>query len=994
MKLDFTRANVLLAVMLFFSYSAMAQFTVKGTVKDAANEALIGVSILVKGTTSGTITDFDGSYSINVPSSPAALVFSYTGFASQEVDVSESTGTLDVTMTEDIAQLDAVVVTGLASTVSRRNSANAVASISSEELTGVTSQATMDGALYGKFSGAEIRSNSGAPGGGMSVRLRGVTSIFGDQQPLYIIDGIYVDNKAITLGTNIVSAASGGGNASPQHDASNRIADIDPDDIASIDVLKGASAAAMYGSRAAGGVVIITTKKGEAGKTRITLAQDVGFNRPIQLLGTRDWTEEKVLAQYDEAEVERYKNNPFTDYEAELYDRTSMQTNTRLEISGGTEKTKFFVGGTYKNQDGIVDNTGYEKASLRMNIGHKLAKWLKMDVTSNYIDSKTDRGFFNNGNTNTTVGYALAFTKPWDILQADADGVYPANKAVGSNVLETIALVTNREEVNRFLGGATLTADLLSTNNSSLKLMLRGGLDQYALRTTAIFPQELSFFRSPGTLQGVSVSGSTINQNINLSAFLVHSVYTNSGMNFRTQVGVTQEDFDQNTVLTTATGLNGSQTNVGQAANFLVEQIIRPQQDKGFFIQEEINWNDKIIATVGMRGDKSSNNGDANKLYYYPKANVAINLSNFDFFTSNLIDQLKVRAAYGQAGRFANFNDRFNAYNPTFIGANSGLETSTLLGNGEVGPERQSELEFGTDISILKNALSFGATYYIKEVDDILLQANIPTSSGYTRRVVNAGSLENKGIELNLSALPVQGKVTWATDLRWWKNNSEVTRLDIPAFNLGGFAASLGQYRIQEGQPATQIVGTYNPDDCENGDCSGIDPDGDGFRVYGDAEPDFNMSWSNSVNIGNFQFNCLFHWKQGGEAVNLSTLLYDLAGTTWDYDDTSLDPSGEMGNGDYRTSQWFAGNAGPWIEDNGYIRLREIGAYYTFPSSSFRDIASIKVGVSGRNLINIFDYNSYDPEASNFGGNVLANNIEVTPFPASKAFNFHLKFTF
>ena len=345
MKLNFTKASFMLAGMLLFSASVMAQFTVKGSIQDASGEPLIGVSILVKGTTSGTISDLDGMYDLNIAAGESAtLIFSYTGYSTQDVTVEKGTSTKDVVMVDDIAQLDAVVVTGLASSVSRRNSANAVASISSDELTGITSQATMDGALYGKFSGAEIRSNSGAPGGGMSVRLRGVTSIFGDQQPLYIIDGVYVDNQAITLGTNIVSQASGGGNASPQHDASNRIADIDPEDIESIDILKGASASAMYGSRAAGGVVIITTKKGDSGKTRITLAQDIGFNKPIQLLGTRDWNVDRVRSQYGDDEVARFQANPFSDYESLLYDRQVVQTSTRLEVAGGTDKTNFFIG--------------------------------------------------------------------------------------------------------------------------------------------------------------------------------------------------------------------------------------------------------------------------------------------------------------------------------------------------------------------------------------------------------------------------------------------------------------------------------------------------------------------------------------------------------------------------------------------------------------------------------------------------------------------------
>jgi len=190
------------------------------------------------------------------------------------------------------------------------------------------------------------------------------------------------------------------------------------------------------------------------------------------------------------------------------------------------------------------------------------------------------------------------------------------------------------------------------------------------------------------------------------------------------------------------------------------------------------------------------------------------------------------------------------------------------------------------------------------------------------------------------------------------------------------------------------LVGTYNPDDCQTDDCSDLDPDGDDFRVYGDAEPDFNLVFTNSLNVKGFELSFLLHWKKGGDGVNLSTLLWDLAGLTWDYDDTTLDPSGEMVNGDYRTSEWDSGNAGPWIEDTGYLRLREIGLYYNLPKTMFKDVAAFKVGVSAQNLINIFDYNSYDPEVSNFGNNVLANAIEVVPYPSSRKVNFHLSVTF
>ncbi|MFK7933651.1 MAG: TonB-dependent receptor, partial [Saprospiraceae bacterium] len=398
----------------------------------------------------------------------------------------------------------------------------------------------------------------------------------------------------------------------------------------------------------------------------------------------------------------------------------------------------------------------------------------------------------------------------------------------------------------------------------------------------------------------------------------------------------------------------------------------------------------------GVRGDKSSNNGDANQLYFYPKASLAVNIHEFDGWDGNTISQLKPRIAYGQSGRFSNFNDRFTNLNGTVIDGRSGVINSNILGNSEVGPERQSELEAGFDLGFFDNTILFDATYYIKSIDDLLLRRQTPASSGFTSRVVNAGALENRGIELGLTGnFDLSENLKWTTTLNFWKNTSEITRLDVPAFNLGGFAASLGQFRIEEGSSATQIVGTFNPEDCGTPDCSDLDPNGDGFRVYGNAEPDFNLSWQNSLQIAkNLELGFVWHWKQGGDGINLSTLLYDLANLTWDYDDITLDPAGVTPNGDFRKGNFGAGSPVGFIEDAGYIRLREVGLYYRIPRAALNDIANVKIGFSGQNLINIFDYNSYDPEVSNFGGDVLANNVEVTPFPSTKAINFHISASF
>ncbi|WP_179344347.1 SusC/RagA family TonB-linked outer membrane protein [Winogradskyella ursingii] len=982
--------HVFIKLLMFSFFMVPSMFfgqEVTGKMTDQATGVpIIGGTIIEKGTSNGTTTDFDGNYSLAVDNFPATLVYSYLGYKTVEINVN-SASTVNVEMEESAALLDEVVVTGLASSTKRSNAANAVASVSAEKLTGVTVQSGLDGALSGKFTGAEIKANSGAPGGGISMRLRGVTSVFGDQQPLFIVDGVYVDNQSIGLGNNIVSEAAGGGNPSTnQDDASNRIADIDPEDIESVEILKGASAAAIYGSRAAGGVVLITTKRGKSGLPQTSFSQVVGLRSPTQLLGIRDYTQAQITA------LGGPDNPVLNDYEAELFDNTVISSTTRFSTSGGGEMNDYFFGATHRNEPGLVDNTGYKKSSVRLNIGQRFNDWLDIYVTTNYINSQSDRGFFNNGNANRTVGYALAFTYPWEDL-FPVDGVYPQGGA-GSNVLETVALTTNREEVNRFIGSAKTNVKLFTNDNNRLKLVLEGGFDQYTLRSTSIFPSALTYFRDPTSLGGVSISGTTVNTNYNISAFLVHDLNLDNGLSFTTQLGSFLQDFDRNTVLTIGTGLNGSQTSLSQASNISTNQTIIPQRDKGFFVQEEINYQDKIIGTVGIRGDKSTNNGEANRFYYYPKANLAINLSKFDFWNIETVNYFKPRIAYGEAGRFSQFNQRFATMNAQFIDGESGLSPGDLRGNSNIGPERQSELEFGFDLGVLDNKFVLEVSFYDKQVKELLLNSQIPTSSGFTAAPVNAGTLQNRGLELGLNANILEKEdFSWNADFKWWKNKSEITELDIPSFTTGGFAASLGTFLIQEGKSATQIVGTYDPDNFTAEEIARRDPEGDGFFVYGNAEPDFQMSWYNEIKYKNFDFTFLWHWKKGGDNINLSTLLYDLAGTTWDFNDTDLDPSGELTNGEFRGSQAFV-NPDPYIEDAGYIKLREIGLFYTLPNGLIKYANKIKVGVSGRNLINIFDYNSYDPEVSNFGNNVLANNVEVTPYPQSKFINFHFNVNF
>jgi TonB-dependent starch-binding outer membrane protein SusC len=854
-----TRTLSLILFGLLSVTTALAQFTVSGSVKDATGESLIGVSILAKGTAIGTISDFDGNYSLSVPDGTKLLIFSYIGFADQEREVNSSTGRLDVVMSDASTVLDEVVITGLATSVKRGNLANSVESISSAELTGITVATTTDAALYGKFKGVEIKANSGAPGGGISVKLRGNTSIGGSSQPLVIMDGVYIDNSSIPAGLNVVSAAASGGSTSNQDNPSNRLADIDPEDIETIEILKGASAAAQYGSRASGGVIIITTKRGQAGKTKVQYGQTLGWTEMLNPLGQREWTEDKVLNKSNFASsIDAFRAGPINDYEDLLYGNKGLLSTSRLSISGGNDKTSFFLGGTYKNEDGIVRNTGYDKASIRLNLDHKLTNWLDLSTTTSFVNSSADRGFFNNDNSGTTMGISFVSTPSFAQLEADENGIFPDNPYAPSNFLETAEKITNNEKVNRIIAGGSATAKLFSNEQNNLKFIFRGGIDYYNLATTALFPNDVQFQRNGAGLNGVSVQGSTNNFISNIAAFLVHTYYTSSGITFRTQAGVTREKFDQNTILGTASNMIGLQTNLDQSGTRNVNQTRGIQEDKGFFAQEEFNLDDKFLLTVGLRGDKSSNNSDVNKLYYYPKASTAINLHEFGFLDNSPLSQFKVRAAYGQSGNFPNRNSKFTSFNSFIVDGRPGILIGTTKGNDEVGPERQSEIELGFDLGLLKNKVLFDFTYYIKSVEDLLLDASLQPSSGFNTGVVNAAELENKGFEIGLNANIIQSStLNWFTRISWWKNKGEVTKLDVPAYTDGGFADFLGNYLIKEGFSPTTIIGV-GPDPT-------VTLNGDGpatLQIFGNAEPDFQTSFYNQLSFGDFDFTFLIHWKK------------------------------------------------------------------------------------------------------------------------------------
>jgi TonB-dependent starch-binding outer membrane protein SusC len=984
-----------LLIFLLLPVTVMAQFTASGKITDKrTKEPIIGATVLVKGTTTGTVTNTDGNFSLNIPTQSATLSISYVGYLSQETQVNSSSGALAIQLEEDITRLEEVVISGLASSVKRSNLGNAVSTVSARELTGTTNPQTLDGALYGKLTGANIVANSGAPGGGISMKLRGISTIIGSSEPLYIVDGVYMDNSAISSGINVVTAASrASGATSTQDNPANRIADLNPADIENIEVLKGPSAAAIYGARANAGVVIITTKRGREGKTNISFNQDIGFASALHLLGMRNYTDERVLAGFNEAEVAKFQAarsaGKLIDYEKELYGEKGLLINSRISLSGGTEKTKFFISGTLQDEKGIIKNTGFKRKTIRANIDHKISNVFDFSINTNYINSSADRGITNNDNAGISYGVALSSTVPWANLFPDERGVYPNNPYASSNFLQTRDLSTINEETNRFLGGGSLNVNLLRRNNSLLRLLLRGGFDYYNLASTLYFPESLQWQQSGLTAtNGLYSKGSGLAFNTNASAFLLFNTSA-GGIDLNSQLGVTRLSFRNDRVNTFATQLIPGQQNLEQAGATQVFNRSLENQDFGYVFQQEANYQDKIIATAGIRFDKSNMIGDPNQLFAFPKVSLAVNLANFDFWHAETFNQVKLRAAYGESGGIPSANPvslqapKFTVMVPSNISSQTGLVIGVTRGSTNILPERSKELETGLDIGLFDNKVSLEATYYIKTVEDLILLANLPTSTGFTNQYANVGTLRNRGVELSLGVAPVNtDAIRWNTKTNFWFNRSEITRLDVAPFNLGGFSNALGSFRIEQGKSATQIVGVV--------------PDR-GVTQIGDATPKFQVSFYNDITfLKNFQFSMLWHWKQGGQNINLTQLLTDLGQTSYDYDD---DQNGNgIPNGVERTNA-LGSDTRVWVQNSSYVKLREVALYYTIPGAVTKSfskgaIEGIRLGVSGNNLLLFSDYNSYDPEVSNFGNNGISTGVEVTPFPSSRRIFFHLGVTF
>ena len=970
----------------------VAQTTqVSGKITDAeTGDPLIVAQVFVKGTFVGTTTDDQGAFTIEANAGDILMV-AYIGYKTKEVAFGE--GVMNIALEPDVLRQDEVVVTGLATSVKRRNAANAVSVVSGDDLVNAPTQ-TLDQALSGQFAGVNIRRNTGAPGGGVNVNLRGQSTLTGSTQPIYVIDGIVVNNDANQSGIDVVTAAAGAGSSRPQGQPTNRIGDINPNDIESVEVLKGSSAAAMYGAKASNGVIIINTKKGQGGKTKFNFSTRTGSSDLLNKMGHRvfeTYTEAKnqygadiaALGLTNSADTTTWANNDF-DYEEILYGETGQLTEHTLSAIGGNASTQFYIGGQYMDEGGIIVNTGYKKLSGRVNVSHRFNDKAKLSVSTNLVRSEADRGVTGNDNTNMTYGFSIGFTPSFiDIRDADGDGDFPAHPNNPSNPLETAAYFVNNELTHRALGSLTFDYNLLRQSNQSLGFLAVAGADFYNQENEVFIPPFLQIEEASDE-PGQSVMTTTDNLNTNLSLNLVHKLKM-SNMNFTTTAGLQYETRDWNSVFVHATGMIPTQTNVDKASSQAVYHDKAKRQDRGQFFQVEGTIGDNIYAAFGMRGDVSSTMGDTESMEWYPKLAASYQFGEF----AGVFDNLKLRFASGETGNMPQPKAKYTTMSSANIGGINGLIPSSTRGNADVVPERTAETEFGADFSMMGGLATVEATMYTQNITDLILLVDLPASSGASAAWENGGEMETKGTELSLGLNPTKlvgmGGIDWNFRMNYYKSESEVTVLNVDPYNYGGFATFLGTYRIEEGWSPTAIVGSEM-------EFSHVDTDGDTVMKHvelGNENPDYRVSFSNSFRLGPVEFSFLIDHKEGGSAINLANLIYDLGGTTADYDTEDLDLDGDgvmSGNGNERLTV-LGGVTAPYIESTTYTSLRDVSLTYTLPGSVSNrlGLGYLKLGFAGRNLWLKTDYTGLSPEVSQFGNEAVGGSVDTNPFPLSKS---------
>jgi TonB-linked SusC/RagA family outer membrane protein len=977
-------------------------------VVEVGNNAPIGsAQIQIKGTTTGTLARDDGTFTIVAPTTAITLTVRRIGFPPQDVPVAANQDNVTITMARDPLKLEEIVVTGLATGMSRRNLANSVASVSADEVAKVPAT-SIENALQGKVAGAQIQQNTGAPGGGNRIRLRGITSLISTANPLYVVDGVVTADIGIAPGLNKVTLASGSGIAvSSQENPVNRIADLNPNDIESVEVLKGAAASAIYGSKASAGVILITTKRGRGGKPAFTLRSGAGTSALAYKEGSRHFTNIQdayavfapIAGTPQRAAVDQlFDPNRQIDYEEEAFGENPLNWETSLGVSGGNEQTRYLISGLLKYDGGVAKNTYARKQSLRVNLDQNFGKKWVASINGEVLRNNNDRGLFGNDNAGNSIYYTITKIPSWLDLRQRPDGSYPISPFHASNPFQTIDKFQNEETVWRSISSGRLTYSPYTSDRHQVRIVGVGGFDVFNQKNFVFSPPELYFEDDDGFPGTDALSyGQNLNKNLNLNA--VH-VFTPASGSFTatTSIGTQYETRDLDVSRTVSQSLLSGLPNLRDGTRRDLDEQAENVEDFGMFAQHEFLWKEKLLLTAGIRGDRSTNNGDTGKYFYYPKASASYRFSNV---IKGIVDEAKIRFAVGESGNQPTFGQKFTNLNSGSIGGIGGFTIGATTGSKTLRPERQREYETGVDLAMFGNKATVELTAFQRNISDLLLDRTLPPSSGLGSERFNGGLMRVRGFESSINLIPATfAGVQWNSRINFALNRAKIMELPVPPFLFS--SAQVGAVRIEKGKSPTQLIGN------DTVSVAGKTPDGRdsvGLKVgqvvpvlMGDGNPDYTIGFGNDFRWRALSAYVLIDRQQGGMLAAGTWRHYDLGGNSRDYD--VMTKTGER-LGDQRV-RVYRNVTRTYYQDASFTKIREVTLGARVPKSwlarmrPLNGVSEAQLSVSGRNLYWWTPYRGGDPEFSNFGaGNDnLQRNRELAAYPASRSFWVNLNLGF
>ncbi|MCY3997729.1 MAG: TonB-dependent receptor [Flavobacteriaceae bacterium] len=968
--------------------SELIQFSVRGTVSDETGQPLPGAAVVEKGTTNGTQSDLEGNFIINLQNEDAVLTISYIGLKTVEIEVNGQTQ-FNVVLQEDTAGLDEVVLIGYG-TARRSDVTGALERVDADALTAFP-VANVEQGLKGRAAGVNVVQTSGQPGAPVSVQIRGGNSITGDNSPLYVLDGFPI---------------SGG------------IDFLNPSDVQSIDILKDASATAIYGARGANGVIIITTKSGQAGKSSIEWHSYYSIQ---EVINTYDLLNGEQYAQLANTKFTNSGeqpppfnlgslDNPNTDWQDVIF-RTAAIQNHNLTFNGGNEKTTYSTSFNYFQQEGIIISSGLERGSLRLNINHKVNDWVRLITSMVGTRERNQNATVNNGTRgNNVFSAALAASPLVRPLDQNGNPTVLSDFTIGPNVLQnplSFAEVRNDDYSTTIFANAAIEFQL----TDDLKLRIAGGSEQDFAERNFYSPSSLTLTSPTGTARtAFSRNISYLNENTlsfdkilgegrdNISAVFGFT-FQNFENKFNQQGGVGFiNDILENNALGSAetTSPNVSSVNESKLLSWL----------------GRVNYslNDKYLFTASVRADGSSRFGENNKWAVFPSGAFAWKLNNEPFFQdSETISDLKLRLSYGETGNqsippFGSL-DRLAPVIASFGGSDVVGFAPSQLPNEDLKWETTAQFDAGIDIALHDGKYRFTLDFYHKQTRDLLVLVPLAGSTGFSEQLVNSGDIKNTGLEFSAAADFELGEFEWNVSGQISMNQNEVTELPSDIFLTQDFRLLTSLARV--GQPLGVFYGFVEDGLESDGEIKYVDFDKDGVitnkdqRVIGDPYPDFIIGLNNTFSWKKFQLNMYWQgsignelfWETGNNVANSFNFdenqIVDVldhwspANTTARY---PIPSSGTV----YRPSDRF-------VHDASYVRLKNIQLTYHVTAGSFlpNAIESLQVYVSGQNLMTITDYVGLDPEVNTLaqtGSFVIG--ADRTGYPSAKIYTLGLNIIF